>query len=114
MNEMSDKEIFEIAAPIWNSLNSASNNKNYEEFSKQFSSKLKAFLTKERFLEQCNKHKLLSTLVIGAEPVACIRRSEGVGVVFKQLSSGLSGEFMGNLVLTNTSGGVEILDVTIY
>lgn len=74
MNEMSNKEIFEVVTPIWNSLNIASNIERYEEFSERFSSKLKVIITKKRFLEQCNQHQLLVTFVVEAESVACIRR----------------------------------------
>lgn len=114
MNDLSDTEIYKIAAPIWENMNKCSNNIDYEGFSTHFSKGLKNLITQTRFVEQCKNHKLLTSLKLGATPVACIRRAEGVGVVFKQLSTELEGEFIGSIVLSESAGTVEVLDATIY
>lgn len=114
MNELSDKEIYKIAEPIWENMNICSNNIDYEGFSKDFSESLKKTITEERFIDQCKNHKILTSLKLGATPVACIRRSEGVGIVFKQLSNEFEGEFMGNLILSKSENKIEVIDATIY
>ena len=114
MKKITDEEVFEIARPIWINMNICSNNVDYEGFSRDFSDKLKETLTKERFEVQCGKHEILTSLIPNAEPLACIRRKEGYGIIFRQLSSTQEGEFMGNLIINLADGKAKVIDATIY
>lgn len=114
MKYITDEEIFKIARPIWKNMNASSNQIDYEGFSRDFSNELKKIITKGRFEAQCKKHKILTSLIADAEPIACIRRKEGIGVIFRQLSSSQEGEFMGNLIISLENGKAEVLDATIY
>ena len=114
VKNLTDEEIFKIARPIWVNMNICSNNVDYVGFSRDFSDKLRETLTIDRFESQCEKHEILTSLIPHAEPLACIRRKEGFGIVFRQLSSTQEGEFMGNLIINISDGKAEVIDATIY
>lgn len=114
MKQLTDEEVYKIAKPIWINMNDCSNKTDYFGFTKDFGDELKAKITKERFEEQCKNHPILTSLVIGAEPVACIRRKEGYGIVFRQLSTTQQGEFMGNLIIDCSGVKPVVIDATIY
>lgn len=114
MDKLSDSQVYDIAKPIWDNMNQCSNNMDYEGFSRDFSLSLKETISRERFESQCQKFSLLTSLILGAEPVAYLRRKEGYGVVFKQLSFKEEGEFMGNLILSIENGKALVIDATIY
>tara|TARA_Y100000589_G_C27083071_1_gene600517 strand:+ start:450 stop:794 length:345 start_codon:yes stop_codon:yes gene_type:complete len=114
MKDLKDEEVFEIVKPIWINMNDCSNRVDYFGFSKDFDDELKSKITKERFESQCKKHPILTSLVVDAEPIACIRRKEGYGIVFRQLSTTQEGEFMGNLVVNLSGKKPKVIDATIY
>ena len=99
--------------PVWEAMSLASKNIDYGTFSAQFSSDLKGLITKERFENQCKESPLLTSLT-EASPVACIRRSEGVTVIFRQFSGTLEGEFIGQLTLSGTLEDHEVVNAQVY
>lgn len=101
---LSDEQIYEIANPIWESMTQASNTIDYE---------LKRRVTKDKFENQCKEVTLLTSLG-NATPVACIRRDDGVTIIFKLLSTKLTGEFVGQLRLSGTSNNVIVTDAQVY
>lgn len=113
MNDLSDQEIYEISNPIWERMISASNSIDYEKFSTHFSDALKSKISKDKFETQTKENQLLTTLVSGAIPLACIRRSEGVTVLYKQLSSELSEEFLGLLTLSKINEEYRVIDAQV-
>jgi len=114
MKNLSESEVYKIANPIWESMSSASNSGDYEKFISHFSTELKELITKERFESQAKEFPLLTSLKNNAMPVACIRRSEGTTVIYKQLSSALEGEFIGQLTLKKTKNGCEVVNAQVY
>jgi len=101
---LSDEQIYEIANPIWESMTQASNTIDYE---------LKRRVTKDKFENQCKEVTLLTSLG-NATPVACIRRDDGVTIIFKLLSTKLTSEFVGQLRLSGTSNNVIVTDAQVY
>ena len=114
MDSFSDQEIFEIASPIWENMSVNSNAGNYARFSKDFSDDLKRLITEERLMTQSKEFPLLTSLVLEATPIGCIRRVDGVCVLFRQLSSELPGEFLGKLKLINYNGTYKVSDAQVY
>ena len=113
LSDLSDEQIYELAAPIWNKMNKGSNSVDYETFSSSFSVSLKERVNKERFENQCKGFPLLTSLG-AATPVACIRRKEGVTVIFRQLSTRLEGEFIGQLTLSGAKDKSEVINAQVY
>lgn len=113
LSDLSDEQIYELAAPIWNKMNKGSNSVDYETFSSSFSVSLKERVNKERFENQCKEFPLLTSLG-AATPVACIRRKEGVTVIFRQLSTRLEGEFIGQLTLSGAKEKSEVINAQVY
>lgn len=110
---LSDHQIFDIAEPIWETQKRGSNAIDHETFSSHFAKALKEKITKERLEKQCEQFPLLTSLG-PSSPVACIRRKEGVTVLFRQLSTTLEGEFIGQLTLSGTSESHEVIDAQVY
>jgi hypothetical protein len=113
VSKLSDEEVYELAEPIWENMRKGSNNVDYETFSCFFSASLKGRVNKERFENQCKEFPLLTSLG-AATPVACIRRKEGVTVIFRQLSTRLEGEFVGQLTLAGTHEKNKVINAQVY
>jgi len=113
VSNLSDEQVYELAVPIWENMSKGSNNSDYEMFSSSFSSSLKKHVNRERFESQCKEIPLLTSL--GAStPLACIRRKKGVTVIFRQLSTSLEGEFLGQLTLYGTKDKNEVINAQVY
>lgn len=113
LSDLSDEQIYDLARPIWKMMSKGSNSINYETFSSSFCVSLKERVNKERFENQCKEFPLLTSLG-SATPVACIRRKEGVTVVFRQLSTRFEGEFIGQLTLSGTNEKNEVINAQVY
>ena len=113
MTKLSDAQAFELAAPIWEKIKIASNAADYESFSSSFSEELRKLVTRERFESQCKEFPLLTSLG-SAMPIACIRRKEGITVIFRQFSTTLEGEFVGQLTLSGTHEEPKVTNVQVY
>ena len=111
--DLPDIQAFEFATPIWEKMKAGSNEVDYEQFSSSFSQDLKKLVTKERFESQCGEFPLLTSLG-ESNPIACIRRKEGITVIYRQLSSALEGEFIGQLTLSGTQESYEVVNAQVY
>ena len=110
---LSDSQAYQIAEPIWEKMKIGSNTVHYETFSSSFSGELKELVTRERFEGQCKEFPLLTSLG-KSTPVACIRRGEGITIIFKQLSTTLEGEFVGQLTLSGTHENQKVINAQVY
>jgi len=113
ITSLSDTQTYEIAEPIWEKMKIGSNTVDYETFSSFFSEDLKNLVTRERFESQCKEFPLLTSLG-KATPIACIRRKDGITVIFRQLSTTLEGEFIGQLTLSGTEEKHEVINAQVY
>lgn len=113
LSTLSDKELYEAAIPIWELMKEGSNLIDYEIFSTAFSDELVERLKKEKFEEQCRKIPLLTSLG-DSEPIAVIRREEGVTIIFRLFSSKLKGEFLAQIKLLGTIDNIEVSDAQVY
>ena len=112
--EKSDKEILEIAQPIWDNLVKSSNIKDYGTFTKDFSSQMLYGANEVELGKQWANNKLLTSLSEKQDFLGTIRRSQFITVLYKQKSQTMSGEFLGRLVLGVEDGLVKVFGATIY
>ena len=112
--EKSDKEIKDIAQPIWNNLVKSSNIKDYGGFTKDFSSQMLYGANEVELGKQWANNKLLTSLSEKQEFLGIIRRNQFITVLYKQTSQTMPGEFLGRLVLGEEDGLVKVFGATIY
>ena len=112
--DKTDKEIIEIAKPIWDNLVKASNIKNYGGFTKNFSSQMLYGANEVELGKQWANNKLLTSLAEDYEAFGCLRRGMNITVLFKQKSKEIEGEFLGRLVLGVEGDDVKVFGATIY
>ena len=112
--EKTDKEIIEIANPIWDNLVKTSNIKNYSGFTKDFSAQMLYGANEVEIGKQWANNKLLTNLSEKKEVFGCLRRNLYVTVLYKQTSDKVLGEFLGRLVLGVEDNKVKVFGATIY
>ena len=112
--EKTDKEILEIANPLWDDLVKCSNNKDYGGFTKHFSAQMLFSANEVEIGKQWANNKLLISLSKQREFFGCLRRNNYVTVLFKQTSDKVAGEFLGRLVLGVEDDKVKIFGATIF
>lgn len=113
ISSLSNEQVYQLAVPLWETMKKGSNTVDYEKFSTFFSHSFKQLVDRERFERQCKEFPLLTSLG-EATPVACIRRKEGVTIIFRQLSTILEGEFIGQLTLAGTAEKNEVIAAQVY
>ena len=112
--DKSDKELIEIAQPIWDNLVKSSNIKDYGTFTKDFSSQMLFGANEVELGKQWANNKLLTSLAEDYEAFGCLRRGMNITVLFKQKSKEIEGEFLGRLVLGVEGDDVKVFGATIY
>ena len=112
--DKTDKEIIEIAKPIWANLVRASNIKDYGGFTKDFSSQMLFGANEVELGKQWANNKLLTSLSEEYEPFGCLKRDQFVTILYKQTSKTLPGEYLGRLVLGIEDDIVKVFGATIY
>jgi len=110
----SDKEIIDIAKPIWENLVKSSNIKDYGGFTRDFSSQMLFGANEVELGKQWASNKLLTSLSNKYEVFGCLRRDLYVTILYKQTSNTVPGEFLGRLVLGVEDDGVKVFGATIY
>ena len=112
--EKSDKEILDIATPLWDDLVKNSNKKDYFEFVKDFSAKMLFGANEVEIGKQWANNKLLTSLSEDRKFLGCLRRDDFVTVLFKQKSNKVPGDFLGRLVLGIEDRQIKIFGATIF
>ena len=110
----SDKEIQEIAQPIWDNLVKTSNTKDYGGFTKDFSSQMLFGANEVELGKQWANNKLLTSLSSKKVVLGCLRRNLHITVLYKQTSDTIPGDFLGRLVLGVEDDEVKVFGATIY
>ena len=112
--EKTDKEILEIANPIWDNLVQCSNNKDYSGFTKHFSAQMLYGANEVELGKQWASSKLLTNLSQQKEFLGCLRRNNFVTVLFRQKSNSVPGDFLGRLVLGVEDDEIKVFGATIF
>ena len=109
-----DEEIIKIADPIWDNLIKSSNQKNYGDFTRDFSSQMLFGANEVELGKQWTNNKLLTSLSDKKEILGCLRRDSHVTVLYKQTSNSIPGDFLGRLVLGVEDDEIKVFGATIY
>ena len=112
--DKSDKEIIEIANPIWYNLVKSSNIKDYGGFTKDFSTQMLYGANEVELGKQWANNKLFTSLSEENEVFGCLRRDQFITVLYKQSSKTLPGDFLGRLVLGVEDEQIKVFGATIY
>ena len=112
--DKTDKEILNIANPLWDDLVKNSNKKDYFNFVKDFSAKMLFGANEVEIGKQWANNKLLTSLSEEQVFLGTIRRAQYITVLYKQTSNTQPGEFLGRLVLGIEDDLVKIFGATIY
>ena len=114
LESYTNEEIQKLAEPIWANIIEGSNRGDYDMFSENFSEELKHKITNERFRGQRDEFPLLTSLAKDPVFIDCLRRESGVAVLWKQKSTKLAGEFLGQVTLDKREGQVSVVAVSVY
>lgn len=112
--EKSDKEILEIARPMWDELVKYSNNSNYGAFTRNFSEEMLRGANEIEMGKQFARSELTKNLDEDVEFMGTIRRGNHVTALFKQKHKKKPGEWLGRLVLGYEEDNIKIFGATIF
>ena len=103
-----------MADPLWRGLLKASNEGQYGEFAKNFSTSLALAMDQVALNHQFANSELARSLSEDVDPLGIIRRGQHVTVVYRQRSTKKPGEWLGRLVLGYENGKVRIFGASIF
>ena len=103
-----------MAKPLWGDLVKYSNEGEYGEFAKNFSSALALAMDQVAAGHQFANSELARNLSEDFDPLGIIRRGEHVTVLYRQRSTRKPGEWLGRLVLGYENGQVRIFGASIF
>ena len=112
--QKSDKEISEIASPLWDNLINCSNTQNYFGFTRDFSARMLFGANEIELAKQWANNEVITNLKHENEFLGCIRRDGYITVLFKQKSTVSDGDYLGRLVLGVEDEEVKIFGATIF
>jgi hypothetical protein len=112
--EKTDQEILAIADPLWRDLVKSSNEGQYGEFAKNFSSSLALAMDQVAANHQFANSELARSLSEEVDPLGIIRRGEHVTVLYRQRSTKKPGEWLGRLVLGYENDKIRIFGASIF
>ncbi len=109
-----DKEILEIANPLWGDLIKYSNNQDYAGFTKHFCKRMMQGANEIEIGKQWAKNNLTKNLSREREFLGCLRRGEYITVLYKQTNDKIPGDYLGRLVLGIEDSKIKIFGATIF
>jgi len=112
--DMNDKELLEIAHPMWDDLILYSNKGQYGKFTRKFSYDLLLGLNEVEVGKQFAKSELTRSLAPDYDYLGTIRRGQHVTVLYRVRSTKKEGEWLGRLVLGYERGEVRIFAASIF
>ena len=112
--ELTDEEILAHANPMWDHLVKQSNDKNYGEFTQNFSHDMKMAANHVEIGKQFARSELTQNLAEERDYLGMIRRGKHVTILFRQTNKKMEGEWLGRLVLGYEEDNVRIFGATIF
>jgi hypothetical protein len=112
--DKADEEIRAIADPLWRDLLKHSNEGEYGEFVKNFSSSMARAMDQVTVGHQFANSELARNLSDEFEYLGIIRRGEHVTVLYRQRSTKKPGEWLGRLVLGYENEKIRIFGASIF
>jgi len=114
ISEKSDEELRAVADPLWRDLVKHSNEGEYGEFVKNFSSSMALAMDQVTVGHQFANSALARNLSEDFDYLGIIRRGEHVTVLYRQRSTKKAGEWLGRLVLGYENGKIKIFGASIF
>ncbi len=102
--EMSEKEILDIANPIMDNLMDASTKINHEMHVRDFTERMKAIVTKDYLQKVCEQCQSEKGFFSERKSVAVFKRPNSAAIVWKQSFTKAKGEFVAEMVLVKQDG----------
>ena len=102
--EMSEKEILDIATPIMDNLMQASTDIDHPKHVQDFTDRAKAIVTKEHLEWVCEKYQSEKGTWGKRELVAVRKRPDSAAIIWKQFCSKAEGEYVAEIVLIHQNG----------
>jgi hypothetical protein len=112
--DKADEEIRAIADPLWRDLVKHSNEGEYGEFVKNFSSSMARAMDQVTVGHQFANSELARNLSDEFDYLGIIRRGEHVTVLYRQRSTKKPGEWLGRLVLGYENEKIRIFGASIF
>ena len=112
--DKADEEIRAIAEPLWRDLLKHSNEGEYGEFVKNFSSSMARAMDQVTVGHQFANSELARNLSDEFECLGIIRRGKHVTVLYRQRSTKKPGEWLGRLVLGYENEKIRIFGASIF
>ncbi len=112
--DKADEEIRAIAEPLWRDLLKHSNEGEYGEFVKNFSSSMARAMDQVTVGHQFANSELARNLSDEFDYLGIIRRGEHVTVLYRQRSTKRAGEWLGRLVLGYENEKIRIFGASIF
>ena len=112
--DKADEEIRAIAEPLWRDLLKHSNEGEYGEFVKNFSSSMARAMDQVTVGHQFANSELARNMSDEFEYLGIIRRGEHVTVLYRQRSTKKPGEWLGRLVLGYENEKIRIFGASIF
>jgi hypothetical protein len=114
LNQKSDAEILSIANPLMDNLMDASTQVDYERHIRDFTDRLKAQLSKERFECVCREYQSTKGFFTERVFATLFRRPDSIAIVWKQCFTKQIGEFVAEMVLVQQSGKYLVDHVMVF
>ena len=102
--EMSEKEILDIANPIMDNLMDASTRIDHEAHVRDFTDRIKNIVTKEHLQRVCEQYQQEKGFFSERTLVAVFKRPNSAAIVWKQSFTKAKGEFVAEMVLVHQGG----------
>lgn len=102
--EMSEKEILDIATPIMDNLMDASTNIDHEAHIRNFTDRMQNIVTKEYLRRVCEQYQQEKGFFSDRKFVATFKRPDSVAIIWKQSFTKAKGEFVAEMVLVHQGG----------
>jgi hypothetical protein len=112
--DKTDDEIAALARPLWRDLVRYSNEGQYGEFSRNFSTSFARAMDPVTTGHQFAHSELARNLAEEFDFLGTIRRGEHVTVLYRQRSTRKPGEWLGRLVLGYEDGRLRIFGASIF
>lgn len=102
--EMSEKEILDVATPIMDNLMEASTRIDHDAHVRDFTGRMKSIVTKEYLQKVCEQYQSEKGFFAERYPVAVFKRPDSAAIVWKQSFTKAKGEFVAEMVLVQEGG----------
>lgn len=114
LERMSDEQILAITNPIMDNLMEASTAIDHERHVRDFTERLKSFVTREHLRRVCENYQSEKGYFSRREPIAVFKRPGAAAIIWKQWFTKAQGEFVAEMLLTERDGKYLVDHVMVF